>query len=383
MSVLTLTSSGAIAGPGGALGSNKAMSLYMAATMAEAAHVATLRTRADAAEDDPSRVAFGERWAKVQNHLYTAGAGDVLAGLRARADGFEAGMGGTGAAANLTALMWKLIPQVQPKQNYREFQVSSTLAPGMQQYQLGFEAATGEAQVWAGGAGGIQPLAAGYSFVNRPQYHFITEAPVGFVEEATFAAMGSNLRQALQKQAVLGHSLVKNRLSFQGGGSDLDCWGLKNYPTLTIDYTGLSLATATGAQIASAIADMITGVEIDSKQAIEVDTVMFPTSLKAKWNVLYPSGAGSDMTLAQWFAENFPRVRIVWANELDDLLASGVHAMFAYQSSGDSAPTIESSPVIYLPEYQRGVGVYLYAYSRHGGMVIGHTVGARLGAIED
>lgn len=378
MSVYTITSTGQLSATGGKLGSHAAHRLWLEGATAEAKvrgnRADPLRYRVDAADDDPDRKRAGGVFGAIQSELY---------GGIARADGFSATAGLAGAEDNVSALMWRIVPQVQPRQNYREFQIDSTLAAGMQQYQIAFESATGEAQAWAGDAGGIQPLAAGWSMIYRPQYHFITEAPVMFIQAATFAAMGSDLRTALNRQATLAHSLVANRLTFQGGGSDLDVWGLKNYPTLAIDYTGLSLASATGAQIAQAISDCVVGVEVDSKQAITVDTLMLPTSLKSRWSTLYPGGTGSDQTLGAWFAENFPGVRVVWANELDDLLASGVHAMFAYQSRGDSAPSVEASPVLFLPEYQRGVGVHLYAYSRYGGMVIGHTVGARLAAIED
>lgn len=377
MSILSITSAGNIASGGGELGFKNARSLWLygaAIELAARANTGAMRYRVDAADDDPDRKLASDTFGRVQDRMYAS---------IARADGFSATAGAAGTEANVSALMWRIVPQVQPRQNYREFQIDSTLAPGMQQYQLAFESATGEAQVWSGGAGQIQPLAAGWSMVYRPQYHFITESPIMFVEESTFAAMGSNLRSALNRQATLAHSLVANRLTFQGGGSDLDVWGLKNYPTLAIDYTGLSLASATGAQLAQAISDCVVGVEVDSKQAITVDTLMLPTAIKSRWSTLYPGGSGSDQTLGAWFAENFSGVRVVWANELDDLLASGVHAMFAYQSRGDSAPTVEASPILYLPEYQRGVGVSLYAYSRFGGMVIGHTVGARLAAIED
>jgi len=384
MSILTLNSRGDYSASSGGLNS-RALQFLALATMGEirasANKPAHLTARSDAADDDADKKAFGKYWSDVQDALYSHVVPDVRHGIRA--DGFDASAGATAPDANLTALMWRVIPQVQPKQNSREFQKSSTLAPGLQMYQLAYEGASGEAQLWSGGAGQIQPLAAGWSFVNRRQYHFITEEPVMVVEQATFAAMGSNLRDALRRQAVLAHSLVDNRLCFQGGGGDLDLWGLKNYPTLAIDYTGLSIASVTGATLARAISDTITAIQIDSKQAIEVDTLMLPTKMMPLWATLYPGGTGSDVTLADWFASAFPSVRIVWANELNDLLASGVHAMFAYQSRGPSAPTLEGSPVIYLPEYQRGVGVSIYAYHRYGGMVLGHTVGARIAAIED
>lgn len=336
------------------------------------------RCRIDAADDDPLKMAYGDYWANVQHQVFE----QTFRGVRA--DAFSASASGSAPVGNLTELYWKRVPEPKPKLNADSaFQHSSTLAPGMQHYQMVFEADTGEAQFWAGGTGNIQSVSAGQSFVNRTQYHMISAAEVDFVQSATFAAMGSNLRERLSSQARYAHRLVKNRLVFQGGGSDLDLWGLKNYPTLGIDYTGLSLATATGAQLALALSDLINGPDMVSKQAIEVNTLLLPMSLKPKWSTVYPGGTGSDVTLGKWFAENFPGVTVRWVNELDDLLASGVHAMFAYQASGDSAPTVESSPVIFLPEVVMGVGVKLYAYSRYAGMVIPWTIGARISALEN
>lgn len=335
--------------------------------------------RVDAKDTDESRAKLADYWGRVQQTCIDL----RVDGLRRRTntDGADMGASGAGTAGNLTAYMWRIIKESRPPRHWQKLgRIGNTLAPGLLEYQLAFEASSGEAKVWAGGAGGDYSVSHGWSFATRPQYHFLSSASIGMIPQASYMVMGADYRGLLTSQAQLGHDLVKNRLAFEGGGSDLDVWGLKNYPTLAIDYTALSLATVTGAQLANALNEMIWGPTKDSEQAFEPDVLAVPMRVAELMGVLYVSDV---QTVRAWFAENHPGVRLEVWRELDNLMGSGLHAMFAYPSNGEGAPTIESSPVILLPEVQEGIGTRLYAYSRYGGMVIGGTIGARLGVVEN
>jgi len=355
-------------------------------------HSATeLRARTDASDsakvkwdmEDAGTVARGEYWSRVQDEVIDLTVGRKVKG-RTRADGASMGAGGSGPAGNLTAFMWRVIPEVRPPLHWAQLgMVTSSLAPGLEYYQLAFSAGSGEAKVWAGGAGGDYAVSHGWSFLQRPQLHLLSAAQVGLIPEAHYATMGADLRGLLSEQARYAHDLTKNQLTFQGGGADLDIWGLVNYPTLAIDYSGLSRASMTGPQLAQFLGEMIHGPIIDSNQAFTPTVLAIPMRIEQDMKRLLVAGTGgSAQTVASWFAENYPNVRVAVWNELDSCFGAGLYACFAFPDSGPAAPTIESSPTLFLPEVQEGVGVRLYAYSRFAGLVIGGTIGARIGIIE-
>ena len=137
MSILTLNSRGDFSASSGGLNS-RALQFLALATMGEirasANKPAHLTARSDAADDDADKKAFGQYWGNVQEALYSHVVPDVRHGIRA--DGFDASAGATAPDANLTALMWRVIPQVQPRQNSREFQRSEERRVGKECLRL-------------------------------------------------------------------------------------------------------------------------------------------------------------------------------------------------------------------------------------------------------
>lgn len=333
--------------------------------------------RADAAD----RAALGEYWGDVQKAAWDLAA--TNGHRQIRTDAVD-GSAGVGAAANYTQLMYKVIEEVHPPRHWQKLgRVGNGIAPGAMEYQLAFKQSSGEAAIWTAGLGGDRRMGVGLSTVTRPQYHLLADAEVGFLQQQHGQFIGWDVRGALSKQAMLSHDIVRNKLAFQGGGSDLDVWGLKNYPTLGIDYTGLSRASYTGAQLAQALSDMVWGPIIASSQAFEPTVLAVSMRIRQDMTTLQVAGTGgSGLTVEMWFKENFPGVRVETWNELDELMGTNTYAMFAYPDDGNSAPQIEASPVIMLPEYQYGVGYRIFAYSRYGGMVLPYTIGARIGVVE-
>jgi hypothetical protein len=334
-------------------------------------------TRTDAAD----RKELGEYWGAVQTTVWEMAANGGHRQIRTDA---VDGSAGVGAPANYTQLMYKVIEEVRPPRHWQKMgRVGNGIAPGAMEYQLAFKQSSGEAAIWSGGLGGDRRMGVGLATVTRPQYHLLADAEVGFLQQQNGSFIGWDVRGALSAQAVLSHDIVRNRLAFQGGGSDLDCWGLKNYPTLGIDYTGLSRASYTGAQLAQALSDMVWGPTIASNQAFEPTVLAVSMRIRQDMTTLQIAGAGgSGMTVEEWFGKNFPGVRLETWNELDELMGTSTYAMFSYPDDGNSAPQIEASPVIMLPEYQYGVGYRIFAYSRYGGMVLPYSIGARIGVVE-
>jgi hypothetical protein len=347
---------------------------------------APLRARVDAA--DPARPKWssldtgdldrGAYWAAVQDNLIQTAIGRKV---RGRADAASMGAGSSGPAGNLTAFLWRVIPEVRPPLNGNQIGVTtSSLAPGIEYYQLAFSAGSGEAKVWAGGSGGDYAVSHGWSMLTRPQYHLLASGQIAMIPEAHYSVMGANLRAIISDQLRYAPELTCNQLTFQGGGTDLDIWGLVNYPTLAIDYSGLRRINMTGDQLTYFLADMIDGPTIDSNQAFTPNVLAVAMRIAADMRVLRVGDNG--MTVWEWFAKNFPGVRVAVMNELDSCFGTDLYAAFAYPDSGPGAPTIEQSPTIFLPEVQEGVGVRLFSYKRYAGMVIGGTIGARVGIIE-
>lgn len=345
-----------------------------------------LRSRADALD---ARDSAQGHYRDVQQALLSRHGAEILARHPEwRADAAAAARQSVARAdaaipeVNGTVAVHRLMEEARAPLHWQEMgRVSNSIPMGAMQYQIVMARDTGEAQIYVGGDGDIQNVARDADFANLPVIYMLARASYGLIEASQWAYGGlGDLEGQLRNAATRAVDHTTNRLVFEGQASPY-ALGLKNMPGIIKDVTGLSIASATAAQLYSALVQLVRRPVEESRQAFSPDRLCVApeimTAMKEK------TMAGSDRTVYEQFAMTFPNVKIVEWQELSDFVSAGIHAMYAGVSSGEGAPTIEASPVLHVPVFTMGMQTELWAYRSYGSLLHPNAVSARLATLTD
>lgn len=295
------------------------------------------------------------------------------AGIRA-----DASLLGSAAAIkeNLTLWAYRVFRAPPEVLHYRDFFVMDDgLDPFNLQIQLLFSLRTGEAKLWDGSSGGNHAIGdRQFDELRLDVNGLIASKSIGYIDAGRMGIMGidalADARGGLNDAIELAH----NRLAFGGSSDGPKVLGLKNWPGLAVKATGYSLATATDAQILTAMNNAVRKPVERSNQKYQVKRLCVSTAIMTRLTAVTPTAAGTASILKMFMDAN-PGITVEEMHELNGLWGTGVHAMVGLPADPNVAPTYLRAPTVFLPEVNTGVATMVHAVSATAGIYCQSPVG--------
>lgn len=180
------------------------------------------------------------------------------------------------------------------------------------------------------------------NFERRTIVRFEEGMRVGVLEEARAAAIQVSSAQTKRSAATLALEINRNKIGFNGYNAGLNrTYGFLNDPNLPAALAfpagagGTTWALKTFLEICKDLRLMISALRSQSQDVIDPETVALTLGLAS--NVVDALSTTSDMgvSVRNWLTENYPKIRVVSAPELNLAIGGASNEAYLYAESVD------------------------------------------------